>query len=30
MARLVQNYGIFINAEPTAVYDYLAGFPKHG
>ena len=30
MARLVQNYGIFINAEPTAVYDYLADFTKHG
>jgi len=27
---LVQSYGIFIKAEPAAVYDYLADFTKHG
>ncbi len=30
MGRLVSNYSVFINAEPIAVYDYLADFSKHG
>ena len=30
MGRLVNNYSVFINAEPVAVYDYLADFTKHG
>jgi uncharacterized protein YndB with AHSA1/START domain len=30
MARFVQNYSIQIDAEPTAVYDYLADFTRHG
>ena len=30
MSRFVQNYSIQIDAEPTAVYDYLADFTRHG
>lgn len=30
MAKLAINYSIFINAEQTAVYDYLADFTRHG
>ena len=30
MGRLVNNYSVFIDAEPIVVYDYLADFSKHG
>jgi carbon monoxide dehydrogenase subunit G len=30
MGRLVVNYKVQIEAEPTAVYDYLADFTRHG